>query len=151
MSGVVENIRAKIKRRFSHKEQNRKSEFTPHTRVSCTPPSTTVEAVYHSSRTVLLLHNSLSLCSIPARRRRSCLGAEAKPPPANFDEHDEADEETTVHLNKEVDDAEKNDEEPYGKPGSLLNRMIMHGNKKTEDQIASENAASGGGAQRTGP
>jgi hypothetical protein len=71
--------------------------------------------------------------------------------PANFDDHDEADEETTAHLNKEVDDAEKNDEEPYGKPGSLLNRMIMHGNKKTEDQIASENAASGGGAQRTGP
>ena len=63
---------------------------------------------------------------------------------ANFDDYDEADEETNVSVNKEYDDAEKNDEEPYGKPGSLINRMIMHGNKKTEEQIASESTTSGG-------
>lgn len=66
--------------------------------------------------------------------------------PANFDEHDEADEETTSHLNKEIEDAEKSEEHPEGKPGSLLNRMIQHGNKKTEAEIAAE---SGGQPQRT--
>ena len=59
----------------------------------------------------------------------------------NFDEHDEADEETTEYINKEVDEHEKDESHPYGKPGSLVNRMIMHGNKKTEEQIAADNAA----------
>ena len=57
---------------------------------------------------------------------------------ANFDEHDEADEETTEYVNKEAEEAEKDEANPYGKPGSLINRMIMHGNKKTEEQIARE-------------
>lgn len=57
---------------------------------------------------------------------------------ANFDEHDEADEETQEHLSKEIDDAEKNEEHPEGRPGTLLNRMISHGNKKTEEQIAAD-------------
>ncbi len=69
-------------------------------------------------------------------------------PIANFDEHDEADEETNTFVNREVEDAEKNDAEPYGKPGSFLNRLIMHGNKKTEDEIATENAARASQNQR---
>ena len=44
------------------------------------------------------------------------------------------------YVNKEADEAEKEGQD-YGKPGSLLNRLIMHGNKKTEDQIAREMAA----------
>lgn len=37
-------------------------------------------------------------------------------------------------MSKEVDEAEKSNY-PEGRPGSLLNRMISHGNKKTEDEI----------------
>jgi len=45
------------------------------------------------------------------------------------------------YVGKEADDAERNGEDS-GKPGSFLNRLILHGNKKTEDQIAREMAAS---------
>jgi len=58
-------------------------------------------------------------------------------PPANFDDHDSGDEETSDFLNKEADEAERSGQDS-GRPGSLLNRMISHGNKKTEDQIARE-------------
>jgi len=64
----------------------------------------------------------------------------------NFDEHDSADEETMDYVNKEAEDAEKENQD-YGKPGSFLNRLILHGNKKTEDQLAREAAASN---QQTG-
>lgn len=57
----------------------------------------------------------------------------------NFDDHDDADEETQAYLQKEIDAAETGTED-HGKPGSLLNRMILHGNKKTEDEIASGHA-----------
>ncbi|KAK4494817.1 hypothetical protein PRZ48_014173 [Zasmidium cellare] len=62
----------------------------------------------------------------------------------NLDEHQEPediDEETTGHLHREIEKAE---EEGYsqGKPGSFLNKLIMHGNKKTEEQMAREAAAS---------
>ena len=30
---------------------------------------------------------------------------------------------------------------PQGRPGSFLNRLISHGNKKTEDELAAEWAA----------
>ena len=43
-------------------------------------------------------------------------------------------------MTKEADEAEKGGHE-QGRPGSLLNRMISHGNKKTEDQLAQEAAA----------
>lgn len=71
--------------------------------------------------------------------------------PANFDDHDDSgDEETQDYVGKEADEAEK---EGYdtGRPGSLLNRMISHGNKKTEDQLARESAAANpqaGGADK---
>jgi len=45
------------------------------------------------------------------------------------------------HITKEAADAEREDHDT-GKPGSFLNRLISHGNKKTEDQIAREMAAS---------
>ncbi|EXJ63472.1 uncharacterized protein A1O5_11521 [Cladophialophora psammophila CBS 110553] len=59
----------------------------------------------------------------------------------NFDDHDSADEETTDYVTKEADDAEREGHDA-GKPGSFLNRLILHGNKKTEDQLAREMAAS---------
>ncbi|KAK5449819.1 hypothetical protein LTS15_008391 [Exophiala xenobiotica] len=59
---------------------------------------------------------------------------------ANFDEHDSADEETMDYVTKEADDAEKEGHDT-GKPGSFLNRLITHGNKKTEEQLAKEAAA----------
>ncbi|KAK5047015.1 hypothetical protein LTR84_006957 [Exophiala bonariae] len=65
-----------------------------------------------------------------------------KDPEPNFDEDydSDGDEETSTFVNKEADDAEKGGHD-QGRPGSLLNRMISHGNKKTEDQLAREAAA----------
>lgn len=59
---------------------------------------------------------------------------------ANFDEHDSADEETVDYVSKEAEEAEK-EGHSTGRPGSFLNRLISHGNKKTEDQLAREAAA----------
>ncbi|GAB7350755.1 hypothetical protein MBLNU459_g1303t1 [Dothideomycetes sp. NU459] len=59
---------------------------------------------------------------------------------ANIDEHEDIDEETTGHLHKQIEDAEESNH-PQGRPGSFLNRLISHGNKKTEDQLAAEIAA----------
>ena len=76
-------------------------------------------------------------------------------PPAaqNFDEYDSndegQDEETSAYLSREIDKAEA-DGHDQGKPGTLLNRMIAHGNKKTEDQIARESAARAGGQETAG-
>ncbi|KAK4618054.1 hypothetical protein CLAFUW4_12319 [Fulvia fulva] len=55
----------------------------------------------------------------------------------NIDEYDNADdvdEETTGHLHREIEKAEESNQ-PYGKPGSFLNKLILHGNKKTEDEM----------------
>ena len=63
---------------------------------------------------------------------------------ANVDDVDDAsdvDEETYGNISKDIDRAER-DGHDQGKPGSFLNKMIMHGNKKTEDQIAREQALS---------
>lgn len=71
----------------------------------------------------------------------------------NFDEYDSndegQDEETSTYLSREIEKAE-NDGHPEGKPGSLLNRMISHGNKKTEEQLARDSAARAAG-QNSGP
>lgn len=60
------------------------------------------------------------------------------PEPQNFDEYDSSEEgqdhETSTYLSREIEKAEAEGHE-QGKPGSLLNRMIMHGNKKTEAEI----------------
>lgn len=58
------------------------------------------------------------------------------------DEYDsDVDEETSKYVNDEVSEAEKRgDREPLGRPNSFLNRMISHGNKKTEDELAREAA-----------
>ncbi|KAI1624582.1 hypothetical protein EDD37DRAFT_650453 [Exophiala viscosa] len=63
-----------------------------------------------------------------------------KDPEPNFEENDSADEDTVTYVNKEADDAEK-DGHPQGRPGTFLHRLISHGNKKTEDQLAREAAA----------
>ena len=48
--------------------------------------------------------------------------------------------------------AEENHEEPYGKSGSFLNKLIMHGNKKTEEEMRRESAmSSSAGGENTKP
>jgi hypothetical protein len=57
--------------------------------------------------------------------------------PANLDDNyeaDDIDEETTGHLHREIEKAEA-EGHPYGRPGSFLNKLIMHGNSKTEREI----------------
>lgn len=64
------------------------------------------------------------------------------PPPilipiANLDENydpDDIDEETTGHLHREIEKAEA-EGHTQGKPGSFLNKLIMHGNSKTEKEM----------------
>lgn len=70
---------------------------------------------------------------------------------ANIDDVDDAsdvDEETTGHLHREIEKAER-DGHDQGKPGSFLNRLITHGNKKTEDQMAAEAALSSQNGKKT--
>ncbi|KAL8925098.1 MAG: hypothetical protein Q9172_002365 [Xanthocarpia lactea] len=64
------------------------------------------------------------------------------PHTTDYDNYDEADEETQKHLQKELAEAEKNGW-AEGKPGSFLNRLIAHGNKKTEEELR----RSGGGSE----
>nr|POE51859.1 hypothetical protein CFP56_26066 [Quercus suber] len=59
---------------------------------------------------------------------------------ADYDE-DDVDEETTGHLHKEIEKASEEDKYPHGKPGSFLNKLIMSGNKKTEEQLARESSS----------
>nr|POE72063.1 hypothetical protein CFP56_11939 [Quercus suber] len=66
---------------------------------------------------------------------------------ADYDEED-VDEETTGHLHKEIEKASEGDKYPHGKPGSFLNKLIMSGNKKTEDQLAREAALSSNNTKR---
>lgn len=62
---------------------------------------------------------------------------------ANFDDDDaSADEETSNYVNKEVEEYEKDgDKYPQGRPNSFMNRMISHGNKKTEDELERDRVA----------
>ncbi|KAK5165051.1 uncharacterized protein LTR77_009148 [Saxophila tyrrhenica] len=58
----------------------------------------------------------------------------------NLDEvetEDDVDDETAGHLQREIDKAER-EGHPEGKPGSFLNKLISHGNKKTEEQLQRE-------------
>ncbi|KIW33364.1 uncharacterized protein PV07_00221 [Cladophialophora immunda] len=85
--------------------------------------------------------------SIRAKIKRRLSHKDKEP---DFDDVDSADEETMDYVTKEADDAEKEGHDA-GKPGSFLNRLILHGNKKTEDQLAREMAASNpsaGGADK---
>ena len=94
----------------------------------------------------------------PPQSERSCASPCPRPPPGSpcqpspslKDSHrlltpspqadysaDEADEETNQHLQKEIEEAEKHGHD-QGKPGSFLNKLIAHGNKKTEEQLTRE-------------
>ncbi|KAL8916982.1 MAG: hypothetical protein Q9208_008237 [Pyrenodesmia sp. 3 TL-2023] len=53
----------------------------------------------------------------------------------DFHNYEEADEETQKHLEKEFAEAEKKGW-AEGKPGSFLNKLIQHGNRKTEEEFA---------------
>ncbi|KAJ9623211.1 hypothetical protein H2203_006148 [Taxawa tesnikishii (nom. ined.)] len=59
---------------------------------------------------------------------------------ANYDEHEDLDDESTGNLHREIEEAETSGQN-QGRPGSFLNRLISHGNKKTEDEIAAQQAA----------
>lgn len=63
----------------------------------------------------------------------------------DYDDADDVDEETTGHLHREIEKAEAEGHD-QGKPGSFLNKLITHGNKKTEEQLAREAARSNQGA-----
>ncbi|KAM0715973.1 hypothetical protein Q7P37_008487 [Cladosporium fusiforme] len=56
-------------------------------------------------------------------------------------DHDDVDEETTGYLHREIERAEA-EGHSQGRPNSFLNRLISHGNDKTEKQLAAEAAAS---------
>ncbi|KAF2482943.1 hypothetical protein BDY17DRAFT_323715 [Neohortaea acidophila] len=60
---------------------------------------------------------------------------------SSYDDPEDIDDETAGYLQREADKAEESDQ-PHGKPGSFLNKLIMHGNKKTEEQLAREQALS---------
>ncbi|KAL8898863.1 MAG: hypothetical protein Q9207_006483 [Kuettlingeria erythrocarpa] len=53
----------------------------------------------------------------------------------DYHNYEEADEETQKHLEKEFAEAEKKGW-AQGKPGSFLNKLIQHGNRKTEEEFA---------------
>lgn len=79
-----------------------------------------------------------------------------------YNDENDVDDETAGHLQREARHSERRqscfepftlltvqqidkaeaDGHPQGKPGSFLNRLISHGNKKTEEQIAREQALS---------
>ncbi|KAK4900070.1 hypothetical protein LTR27_002833 [Elasticomyces elasticus] len=59
-----------------------------------------------------------------------------------YDDEEDVDDEAYRHLQREMRKAEENHEEPYGKQGSFLNKLIMHGNKKTEEEMARDSALS---------
>ena len=63
--------------------------------------------------------------------------------PVDPDDFSDADEETATHLQREIERAEKEGHD-QGKPGGLLNRLIQHGNRKTEEQMRREMASRGG-------
>ncbi|KAI4168093.1 MAG: hypothetical protein LQ343_006664 [Gyalolechia ehrenbergii] len=60
----------------------------------------------------------------------------------DYHSYEEADEETQKHLEKEFAEAEKHGW-AQGKPGSFLNKLIQHGNKKTEEEFAKAEKAEG--------
>lgn len=63
------------------------------------------------------------------------------------DDFSDADEETSSHLQKEIERAEKEGHD-QGRPGGLLNRLISYGNDKTERQLREEAARQNGGAAK---
>ena len=75
------------------------------------------------------------------------LQANIPSPTADYHNYDEADEETQKHLQKEYAEAEKHGW-TEGKPGSFLNRLISHGNKKTEEEL--KGSSSSGGSEASG-
>jgi hypothetical protein len=101
-----------------------------------------MQAVRQKIKRALSMHDKESEL-YPLRRSSFGLARPLIPlAPANFDDHEDLDEETTGHLHKQLEEAEQEDTKyPQGRPGSFLNRLISHGNKKTEDQIAAEIAA----------
>lgn len=56
--------------------------------------------------------------------------------PDDFNDPEDVDEETTGHLHREIEKAEADEaKHPQGRPNSFLNRLISHGNEKTEKEL----------------
>ncbi|KAK3049774.1 hypothetical protein LTR09_008950 [Extremus antarcticus] len=55
----------------------------------------------------------------------------------DVENEDDVDDETAGHLQREIEKAER-DGHNEGKPGSFLNKLISHGNQKTEAQLQRE-------------
>lgn len=53
-------------------------------------------------------------------------------------------------MHREIEKAEQ-DGHSQGKPGSFLNKLIMHGNKKTEEDIMKDSTAAAGKAENKRP
>ncbi|GAB7338883.1 hypothetical protein MBLNU457_5566t1 [Dothideomycetes sp. NU457] len=66
----------------------------------------------------------------------------------DHDDYDDADDETIGNLHREIESGEA-ENHPAGRPGSFLNRLISHGNKKTEEELAAGNTTSSTGHQYT--
>ena len=81
----------------------------------------------------ILPSHPLHSLHLPARALPS-LQSPLTAPLADYHTYEDADEETQKHLQKEIAEAEKHGW-AEGKPGSFLNRLIAHGNKKTEEEL----------------
>jgi len=80
-----------------------------------------------------------SMQNIRAAIKRKLSLHDKNPPFDTAQDEDDVDEETRAHLEKEYERAEAEaDNHPQGKPGSFLNKLIMHGNKKTEDELVKD-------------
>ncbi|KAF2767589.1 hypothetical protein EJ03DRAFT_376022 [Teratosphaeria nubilosa] len=80
---------------------------------------------------------SASIQNIREKLRRKLSLHDKNPNFDEFETHEDIDDETAGHLTRELDKLEYDgDKYPQGKPNSFLNKLIAHGNKKTEDEIA---------------
>ncbi|KAK3072110.1 hypothetical protein LTR53_007418 [Teratosphaeriaceae sp. CCFEE 6253] len=84
--------------------------------------------------------------NVREKLRRKLSMKDPQPNLNDYDDESDVDDETYRHMQKEMRKAEENHEEPYGKQGSFINKLIVHGNKKTEDEIVAGGAGSKGGA-----
>ena len=115
----MQNIREKLKRRLSHKDESGKYKSLFFILSTITTMRSVVPLVCDRRRCASMC----SLCSRlrVARPRSQRLELTSS---ANFDEHDSADEETVDYVNTEAEEAER-EKQDMGKPGSFLNRLIV--------------------------
>ncbi|KAF7196698.1 hypothetical protein HII31_02068 [Pseudocercospora fuligena] len=79
--------------------------------------------------------------NIRAKIKRKLSMHDKNPNVDDVDDASDVDEETYGNISKDIDRAER-DGHDQGKPGSFLNKLILSGNKKTEEQLARESQLS---------